>query len=143
DLFPKLFRLGTGLDDPLGKLVFQVDEYSRQTQSKGPRLRPVDSSQEFFSTPAFEELQVAVFFQPAIEIEPAAKTVEAVIGDDHQQRVGLVALRHRPADQIVHATIEVLDRIASIWYRMIWPGGVRRVDISPEHVLQAVGAVEH
>ena len=52
------------------------------------------------------------------------------------------ALRHRLAHQVVHAAVEIVDHVAALEQRLLGPGGVSRVDVAPERVLEPVGAVE-
>ena len=94
-------------------------------------------------SPRIVDFQVAVLFQPAIQIDPAAERVEAVVGEHHQQRVVAGAFRHRAADQIVHAPVQVLDCAGGVWSEFPQAGRDARLVIAPEHVLHAVGAVEH
>ncbi len=95
------------------------------------------------AAPAVVEHQVAVLLEPAVQVDPGAKRAEAVVGDDHEQRVVAPALLDRLADEVVHPPVEVVDHVAAGQERRLGPGGVPSVDVAPERVLEAVGAVEH
>ncbi len=130
------------LDDALRFPPLQVEEDAREPDGVGPRRGPVDVCQPV-ATPvgARLEREVALLSQPRVEVHAAAKRVEAVVRH-HHQHVVFAELLHDAADHRVVVPVEIEDGV------LIAVGGllacrVLRVEIPPEHVLNAIGGVEH
>src|SRR5581483_10754384 len=50
---------------------------------------------------------------------------------------------HHPADEFVHASVQILDDGGPLIARHLAGGGMIVIEVAPEHVLHAVGGVEH
>ena len=59
---------------PCEYLSLMLIKMPGQPDREGPRLRPIDAGQMFLIAPRVVDFQVAVFFQPAIEVDAAAET---------------------------------------------------------------------
>ncbi len=80
--------------------------------------------------------------QPRVQIHAASKRLEAVVGDDHQQRL-VVNLLHDAANQFVHAGVQILDHRRALIAGHIARRRMIVVEIAPEHMLDAVRGIEH
>ena len=86
--------------------------------------------------------QISVFLEPAVQVHPTAEGVKPVIRQHHEQRGVVFAPGHGPANQLIHADIQIFNGGLKSDGNL---GGARRmglVKISPEHVLDAVGSIE-
>src|SRR5947209_4224831 len=97
----------------------------------------------FFLAPGVIDFQVAALFEPAIQIDASAERIEAVVGDNHQQRVLAPAFGHGPAYQIIHASIKIFDHVAVFHGNFFGSRGMVYIKVPPEHVLHAIRAVKY
>ena len=129
---------GLGRDAAPGLAPLEVEEDAGQPQGIGPGARPVHPLQIFPHLPApLLQHQVALLHQPGVQVHPPGEGGEAVVGDHQQQglRVVRVHLLQHPLQHGVAVGVDVLDG----------PGvlALSPLMILHEHVLDAVGAVEH
>ena len=106
------------------------------------RPRPVHVAQPFgAAVGAGLEREVALAQQPLVQVDAAAERGEAVIGDDHQH-VAVTQLLAHPAHERVVVRVQLPDGVAM--RGLVAAPGCRmtRVDVAPEHVLDAIGGVE-
>ncbi len=143
DLGPQLLGFLPGIDDSLGELLLDVQEDARQTNGEGARLGPVDTCQVFVVASRIVHLQVTVLLQPPVQVDAAAKRVESVVRQDHQQRIAVLALGHRTPHNCVHAAVQILDHMAIGKRNFLGSSRMLLVQVPPEHVLHPIGTVEH
>ena len=94
-------------------------------------------------TPLGLQYQVALLLKPSIQIHAKPERVETVIRNDHQQGVLGPALIQHPAQEIVHALVEGLDRGTWVHAPLLMVHRRIIVDLPPECVLDTVQGVEH
>ena len=80
--------------------------------------------------------------KPCVQVHAARERFEAVVGDDHEQSF-IVDLLDNAADELVHAVVEFLNHVRALVARNVTRRGMIFFEITPEHVLHAVGRVEH
>ena len=132
-----------GIDNSLLLASFDIQIEPVEAHGVGAGARPVDVFEPVaaFGLAVFQR-EIAVLMQPGIQVHAARKRLESVIGDHHQQRV-VVDLFHHAADELVHALVEILNHLAALRLRHIARRRMIFFQIAPEHVLHAVGGIEH
>ena len=104
-------RVGAGRDHAVLLASAEVEEHAGQAKAVRARSRPVDVAQPLRTAlGAGLEREIAVLMQPAVQVHAAAKRVEPVIRDHHQQ-VARAELRHHAADQRVVVRVQLPDGI--------------------------------
>ena len=141
DLGAELVGFFAGVNNPLRFTTLNVEKYPRQANSKGLRFGPVNGGEVLAFAVVVFQSQVPVFLQPAVQVHAVAEGVESMVGDHHQHAAVTIALFQCSGDQIIHPLIQVFDYMAVV--ESVIMGRMVGVNVTPEGMLQAVGAVEY
>ena len=88
------------------------------------------------------EVQQPCCVQPGVQVDAAPEALEAVVGDHHEVSRGPSMRCTRPTISSA-ALVHLQDRVAILLGVAAAVGRMLAVEVAEEHVLQAVGAVEH
>ena len=91
---------------------------------------------------AIGEREIPFAPKPRVQIDAAPERAEPVIGDNHQH-VAFAQASEDLADERVVLLVEFTDRVSMLGRLPSSRRRMRRVEISPEHVLDAVSRIEH
>ena len=144
-LLDQLPVFGALRDDAVALAPAPVHEHAGQAERERLRAAPVDAV-EILAARArvlVLEEEVAVVAQPAVHVHAAAEVGEAVVADDHERGVGIVDEVPHLAEQRVDALVHLADRVLPHLGVLARVRGMARVEVAVEHVLHAVGGVEH
>ena len=132
----------TRLDRPVRFPAGHVQVDPAEPHGVGLRPRPVDVLKHVCPGERALHSQEPVLMQPAVQVDAAPKWLEAMIGHHDEHRV-VAQLAHGPSDEVVHLQVQLLDGLGVLGDVSPAVRWMRAVEMAEEHVLEAVGDVEH
>ena len=132
-----------GATMPCCSRPLHVQEHAGEAERSRRGCADQSTSRSHSAAPVAPGFSVKIAFalQPRVQVDAAAERAEAVIRDHHQHVALAEPLQDAP-DQRVVVLVQIPDRVAMAG----WRGAARRVprvEVPPEHVLDAIGRVEH
>ncbi len=137
-------RLGFGrIHNSLLLAAFDIQIKSVEAHGVSAGARPIHVLEPVAALGlAILQRQISVLVQPRIHVHAACKRLESMIGDHHQQRVVINFFHHAP-DQAIHALVQILNHRGMLTVRHIARCRMIFFQVTPEHVLDAVGRIEN